>query len=160
EYVYPIEIMAQDHKLAFDNDDKPNNGRKGAYTPATPISEDVRIEAVRNIVEPMAGAMGEEGLSDIGVMYLGAIGTGDRVKVIEFNARFGDPEAQVLMSLLESDLGEVLENMYNKKPFALEWHPGFVAGVMLASKGYPGEYEKGISVRIPEDLSARCFVSG
>ena len=160
EFVYPFEVMAQDHKRAFDNDDGPNTGGMGAYAPVTHISEDVRMEAVRKIVEPTAGAMVEEGLSYFGVMYLGAIVTGDGVKVIEFNARFGDPEAQVLMSLLESDLGEVLENMYNKKPFTLEWHPGFVAGVMLASKGYPGEYEKGISVRIPEDLSARCFVSG
>ena len=104
--------------------------------------------------------MVKEGLSYFGVMYLGAIVTGDGVKVIEFNARFGDPEAQVLMSLLESDLGEVLENMYNKKPFTLEWRPGFVAGVMLASKGYPGEYARGSSVRIPEDLAAQCFISG
>lgn len=160
EFVHPFEVMAQDHKRAFDNDAGPNTGGMGAYAPVTHISEEVRMEAVREIVEPTARAMVEEGLSYFGVMYLGAIVTDDGVKVIEFNARFGDPEAQVLMSLLESDLGEVLENMYNKKPFALEWRPGFVAGVMLASKGYPGEYTKGSSVRIPEDLAAQCFISG
>lgn len=160
EFVYPFEVMAQDHKRAFDNDTGPNTGGMGAYAPVTHISEDVRLEAVREIVEPTAEAMVKEGLSYFGVMYLGAIVTGDGVKVIEFNARFGDPEAQVLMSLLESDLGEVLENMYNKKPFTLEWRPGFVAGVMLASKGYPGEYARGSSVRIPEDLAAQCFISG
>ena len=160
EFIYPFEVMAQDHKRAFEGDAGPNTGGMGAYAPVTHISEDVRLEAVREIVEPTASAMVEEGLSYFGVMYLGAIVTSDGVKVIEFNARFGDPEAQVLMSLLESDLGEVLENMYNKKPFTLEWRPGFVAGVMLASKGYPGEYARGSSVRIPEDLTAQCFISG
>src|SRR5699024_11600630 len=123
DFVCPVEVMAQDHRRAFDNDDGPNTGGMGAYAPVTHISEDVRIEAVRKIVEPMAGAMVEEGLSYFGVMYLGAIVTGDGVKVIEFNARFGDPEAQVLMSLLESDLGEARENMDNKKPFTLDCIP-------------------------------------
>ncbi len=160
EFIYPFEIMAQDHKRAFDGDTGPNTGGMGAYAPVTHIPESVRQEAVEKIVKPMTQALVEEGLSYFGVMYLGAIVTEDGVKVIEFNARFGDPEAQVLLSLLESDLGEVLEHMYKKEPFSLEWKVGYAAGVMLASKGYPGEYEQGKSVKIPEDLNSRCFVSG
>lgn len=160
DFIYPFEVMAQDHKRAFEEDTGPNTGGMGAYAPVTHIPESVRMEAVEKIVEPMAKAMVEEGLNYFGVMYLGAIVTEDGVKVIEFNARFGDPEAQVLLSLLESDLGEVLEKMYKKEPFSLEWKTGFVAGVMLASKGYPGDFEKGKTVGIPEDLSSRCFVSG
>lgn len=160
EFIYPFEVMAQDHKRAFDGDEGPNTGGMGAYAPVTHIPESVRTEAVEKIVEPMTKAMMNEGLSYFGVMYLGAMVTEDGVKVIEFNARFGDPEAQVLLSLLESDLGEVLEHMYIKKPFKLEWKEGFVAGVMLASKGYPGEHEKGRAVKVPEDVGARSFVSG
>ncbi|CAM4211628.1 phosphoribosylamine--glycine ligase [Lacicoccus alkaliphilus] len=160
EFIYPFEVMAQDHKRAFDGDEGPNTGGMGAYAPVTHIPESARIEAVEKIVKPMTRAMMDEGLSYFGVMYLGAMVTEDGVKVIEFNARFGDPEAQVLLSLLKSDLGEVLEHMYTKKPFELEWKEGFVAGVMLASKGYPGDYEKGKAVNIPEVISTRSFVSG
>lgn len=160
EFIYPFEVMAQDHKRAFDGDTGPNTGGMGAYAPVTHIPESLRMEAVDKIVRPMAKALVDEGLNYFGVMYLGAIVTEDGVKVIEFNARFGDPEAQVLFNLLESDLGEVLENMYHKKPFSLEWRTGCVAGVMLASEGYPGEFEKGKSVKVPETFMPRCFVSG
>ena len=87
----------------------------GAYAPVTHLGDKVIEEAIEKIVQPMADAMVEEGLNYFGVMYLGAIITKDGIKVIEFNARFGDPEAQILLSLLESDLIEVLEAVNDKK---------------------------------------------
>ena len=108
-YILPFDIIAQDHKRAYDHDQGPNTGGMGAYAPVTHLGDKVIEEAIEKIVQPMADAMVEEGLNYFGVMYLGAIITKDGIKVIEFNARFGDPEAQILLSLLESDLIEVLE---------------------------------------------------
>src|SRR5699024_5561403 len=98
DYTHSFEMIAQDHKRAFDGDTGPNTGGMGAYAPVAHIGEAVIDEAVHQIVKPMAEAMTKEGLDYFGVMYLGAIITEDGVKVIEFNARFGDPEAQVLLS--------------------------------------------------------------
>lgn len=160
EYTHSFEVIAQDHKRAFDGDKGPNTGGMGAYAPVTHISEEVRLSAVENIVQPMADALVEEGLSYFGVMYLGAIVTNDGVKVIEFNARFGDPEAQVLLSLLENDFAEVLESVRNKEPLTLSWKDGFVVGVMLASEGYPGEYDKGARVDIVQECKEKTYISG
>jgi phosphoribosylamine--glycine ligase len=160
EYTHAFEIIAQDHKRAFDGDEGPNTGGMGAYAPVTHISEEKREEAVREIVQPMADALVAEGLSYFGVMYLGAMVTSDGVKVIEFNARFGDPEAQVLLSLLENDFAEVLQNVKDKKPFTLKWKDGYSVGVMLASRGYPGVYEKGLRVDIDEAVKEKTYISG
>ena len=160
EYTLPFNIVAQDHKRAFDGDTGPNTGGMGAYAPVTHIGEDVIEEAINNIVKPMADAMVKEGLDYFGVMYLGAIITKDGVKTIEFNARFGDPEAQVLLSLLESDFIDVLEAVRNKEPYKLEFSSDSMLGVILASSGYPKAYEKGVSVIIPANLEDEVFNSG
>lgn len=159
-YILPFDIVAQDHKRAYDGDTGPNTGGMGAYAPVTHIGQAVIDEAVHQIVKPMAEAMTKEGLDYFGVMYLGAIITEDGVKVIEFNARFGDPEAQVLLSLLDSDFIDVLEAVKNKEPFDLQFSSDSMLGVILASKGYPKEYKKGEKVSIPAELEDIVFNSG
>lgn len=160
DYILPFDIVAQDHKRAFDGDTGPNTGGMGAYAPVTHIGTDVINEAIEKIVSPMADAMVKEGLDYFGVMYLGAIITDDGVKVIEFNARFGDPEAQILLSLLESDFIEVLEAVKKKKPYELKFSSDSMLGVILASQGYPQNYDKGAGVKIPAALEDVMFNSG
>lgn len=160
EYTLPFNIVAQDHKRAYDGDTGPNTGGMGAYAPVTHIGADVIGEAVSKIVKPMADAMVKEGLDYFGVMYLGAIITKDGVKTIEFNARFGDPEAQVLLELLESDFIDVLEAVRNKESYELKFSSDSMLGVILASKGYPKDYVKGASVIIPDELEDEIFNSG
>lgn len=160
EYTLPFNIVAQDHKRAYDGDTGPNTGGMGAYAPVTHIDSDVIGEAVSKIVKPMADAMVKEGLDYFGVMYLGAIITKDGVKTIEFNARFGDPEAQVLLELLESDFIDVLEAVRNKESYELQFSSDSMLGVILASKGYPKDYVKGASVIIPDELEDEIFNSG
>lgn len=160
EYTLPFNIVAQDHKRAYDGDAGPNTGGMGAYAPVTHIDSDVIGEAVSKIVKPMADAMVKEGLDYFGVMYLGAIITKDGVKTIEFNARFGDPEAQVLLELLESDFIDVLEAVRNKESYELQFSSDSMLGVILASKGYPKDYVKGASVIIPDELEDEIFNSG
>ncbi|CAD2081495.1 phosphoribosylamine--glycine ligase [Jeotgalicoccus coquinae] len=160
DYILPFDIVAQDHKRAYDSDTGPNTGGMGAYAPVRHIGEDVIDEAINNIVKPTAEAMVKEGLDYFGVMYLGAIITKEGVKTIEFNARFGDPEAQILLELLESDFIDVLEAVKNQEPYELKFSRDSMLGVILASQGYPKTYEKGASVIIPERLEDEIFNSG
>ncbi|MDQ0230220.1 phosphoribosylamine--glycine ligase [Metabacillus malikii] len=142
EKVYPM-VIAQDHKRAYDNDEGPNTGGMGAYSPVPQISEDIVQTAVKTILEPAAKALVSEGRSFTGILYAGLILTAEGPKVIEFNARFGDPETQVVLPRLESDLIEALLAILADKPVELKWSEKAVLGVVLASKGYPNEYAKG-----------------
>ena len=160
DYIIPFDIIAQDHKRAYDNDQGPNTGGMGAYAPVHHLGDSVIEEAVETIVQPMADAMVKEGLKYFGVMYLGAIITKDGIKVIEFNARFGDPEAQILLSLLDSDLIEVLEAVKAKEKYQLNFSKDYMLGVILASKGYPESSTKGLKVKIPTELNDQVFNSG
>ena len=155
----PFNIIAQDHKRAFDNDEGPNTGGMGAYAPVDYISENIIEEAVEKIVRPTVNAMVQEGLNYFGVLYLGAIITTDGVKTIEYNARFGDPEAQILLDLLETDFIDMLEGMKRKEPLALNFRKEYVVGVILASEGYPGDYEKAKEIVIKKDLMKDIYVS-
>ena len=155
----PFNIIAQDHKRAFDNDEGPNTGGMGAYAPVDYISENIIEEAVEKIVRPTVNAMVEEGLNYFGVLYLGAIITTDGVKTIEYNARFGDPEAQILLDLLETDFIDMLEGMQRKEPIALNFREEYAVGVILASEGYPGDYEKAKEIVIKKDLMKDIYVS-
>lgn len=159
DYAVPFDCIAQDHKRAFDNDEGPNTGGMGAYCPVPHISKDVLEQTNEDIVQPIAKALKNEGYDYFGLLYIGAILTEEGPKVIEFNARFGDPEAQVLLSRLESDLMAQIVALDRKEPIRFQWHDDFVVGVMLASKGYPGEYEKGKKVSGFE-LNDHYFVSG
>jgi phosphoribosylamine---glycine ligase len=145
EKVYPMEA-AQDHKRAFDGDQGPNTGGMGAYSPVPHISRDVISEAVQTILIPTAKAMESEGRSFQGVLYAGLILTPQGPKVIEFNARFGDPETQVVLPRLQSDLGELLFNICEGREVSLEWDQRGLAGVVLAAEGYPGSYKKAVPI--------------
>jgi phosphoribosylamine---glycine ligase len=142
ETVIPLEI-AQDHKRAFDGDLGPNTGGMGAYSPVPHISEDTVQNAVDTILVPAAKAMVQEGRSFCGILYAGLIATPAGPKVIEFNARFGDPETQVILSRLKSDLVEVILNLLDGGKPVLEWDSQVMLGVVVASKGYPDGYDKG-----------------
>lgn len=159
DYAVPFDCIAQDHKRAYDNDEGPNTGGMGAYCPVPHISNDVLERTNKDIAQPIARALKEEGYDYFGLLYIGAILTKEGPKVIEFNARFGDPEAQVLLSRLESDLMAQIVALDRKEPIRFQWIDDYVVGVMLASKGYPGSYEKGAEVSGFE-LNNHYFVSG
>lgn len=142
EKVFPM-VIAQDHKRAYDNDEGPNTGGMGAYSPVPQIPEEVVKTAIETILNPAAKALVSEGRSFTGILYAGLILTASGPKVIEFNARFGDPETQVVLPRLESDLVESLLSILNDEPVELKWSEQAVLGVVLASKGYPNDYEKG-----------------
>ena len=135
---------AQDHKRAFDDDKGPNTGGMGAYAPA-PVMTDALIErAYREIVAPAIKGMAARGTPFSGVLFTGLMITKDGPKLIEFNTRFGDPETQVLMMLLESDVLDILEatahgTLANVSP---RWKREVALTVVLAANGYPGAYEK------------------
>jgi phosphoribosylamine---glycine ligase len=141
EVVVPLEI-AQDHKRAFDGDQGPNTGGMGAYSPVKQIGEETVKEAIESVLKPAAKAMVQEGRSFCGILYAGLIKTAEGPKVIEFNARFGDPETQVILPRLKSDLVETIMTILNGGSPELEWDDQVMVGVVVAANGYPGDYEK------------------
>lgn len=159
DYAVPFDCIAQDHKRAYDNDEGPNTGGMGAYCPVPHISENVLRQTNERIAQPIAQAMSKEGHHFFGLLYIGAILTKEGPKVIEFNARFGDPEAQVILTRLDSDLMQHIIDLEEREPIDFKWKEEAVVGVMLASKGYPGAYDKGDKVS-GFDLDSHYFVSG
>ena len=158
--VYPMPL-AQDHKRAFDGDKGPNTGGMGAYTGLPFISDADRSFALENILKRTASAMVAEGRPLSGVLYGGLMKTPEGIKVIEFNARFGDPETEVVLPLLESDIYEVFSAVAEGQPCAEpQWKDRVTLGVVLASKGYPGSYEKGYVIEGLEDVDAHVIHMG
>ncbi|MBS4197272.1 phosphoribosylamine--glycine ligase [Lederbergia citri] len=143
EKVFPM-VIAQDHKRAFDGDKGPNTGGMGAYSPVPFISESEVERAVAEILHPTAKAMMLENRPFTGILYAGLIQTKQGPRVIEFNARFGDPETQVVLARLESDLVQLLNDLLDGKEPEIQWSDEAVVGVVLAADGYPGDYKKGI----------------
>ncbi len=140
--VYPM-VIAQDHKRAFDGDKGPNTGGMGAYSPVPQISDAEVEKAVQTILLPMAEGLAKEGCEYTGILYAGLIQTAQGPKVIEFNARFGDPETQVVLPRMKSDLVDVLLRILNNEDVEIEWDNQAVMGIVLAAAGYPEAYEKG-----------------
>ena len=148
--VYPMPL-SQDHKRAFDGDKGPNTGGMGAYTGLPFITDEDREFAMHQILEKAAAGMVAEGCPLSGVLYGGLMKTPGGVKVIEFNARFGDPETEVVLPLLESDITEVFCAVAEGRPASpLSWSDDVTMGVVLASKGYPGSCDKGFPIGLPE----------
>lgn len=143
EQVYPM-VIAQDHKRAFDGDKGPNTGGMGAYSPVPHIMDSEVQRAVQEILIPTAQAMIQEGRPFTGILYAGLIQTLQGSKVIEFNARFGDPETQVVLERLETDLVDLMLDLLDDRKPTIKWSTDAVVGVVLAAKGYPGDYEKGV----------------
>ncbi|MCB9795217.1 MAG: phosphoribosylamine--glycine ligase [Alphaproteobacteria bacterium] len=136
---------AQDHKRAGEGDTGPNTGGMGAYAPAPVLTPELLERARREVLEPTLAGLKAEGIDYRGVLYAGLMLTEDGPKVLEFNCRFGDPETQVLLPLLESDLVEIALACAAGAldPEAVTWRAGSAATVVLASAGYPGAYQKG-----------------
>lgn len=144
--VWPMPL-AQDHKRAYDGDRGPNTGGMGAYSPVPFISEDERRFALDNIMKKTAAAMVLEGLPFTGVLYGGLMKTRDGIKVIEFNARFGDPETEVVLPRLKSDIYDIFAGVADGSPVEEPvWDDRATLGIVLASKGYPGSCEKGFPI--------------
>jgi phosphoribosylamine--glycine ligase len=144
ETVLPM-VPVQDHKPVFDGDRGPNTGGMGTYSPTPQLPQSVIEESIRRILQPVAKAMVAEGKPYRGVLYGGLMVTAEGPKVIEFNARFGDPETQVVLPRLETDLLEVLEAVVDGRlaEVNLTWRKDAAVCVILASEGYPGAYPKG-----------------
>ncbi len=143
--VYPLE-MAQDHKRAYDNDLGPNTGGMGAYSPLPFITESDYEYALNEIMIPTAKAMVKEGVPFKGILYGGLMKTRKGIKVIEFNARFGDPETEVVLPRLTSDIFDAFNAIIDGNEPKLEWENCYTIGVVLASNGYPGAYQKGFVI--------------
>ena len=158
-------ISAQDHKRAFDGDKGPNTGGMGTYAPAPVMTEAMTARAVEEILKPTIAAMAKEGRPYRGCLYAGLMITAEGPKVVEFNARFGDPETQVVLPLLDGNLYEIMcaccEGRLAEVPIA--WKKGAAVCVVLAAGGYPGAYEKGREIHgiaDAEDAGALVFHAG
>lgn len=157
---------AQDHKRLQDGDLGPNTGGMGAYSPTPQVSQELLQEIRGTVLQKTVDGMREEGAPYVGVLYAGLMLTKDGPKVLEFNCRFGDPECQVLMPLLKSDLYEVIMNTINGKlsSNAPMWHQDSSAvTVVMASAGYPGSYKKGVEItglNQVEDMGVQVFHAG
>jgi phosphoribosylamine--glycine ligase len=155
----------QDHKAIFDGDRGPNTGGMGAYSPVPQFGPEMEARTMREVVAPTLAAMNARGIPFRGLLFVGLMIDGERINVIEFNVRFGDPECEPLMMRLESDLAETLlaaadGNVANA---AVRLSPRSAVAVVLASGGYPGEYKKGIAIRgldrlegnVPSDIKIK-----
>ncbi len=136
---------AQDHKRVFDGDDGPNTGGMGAYSPAPVLNPEMEAIAMERFIKPTVAAMNAKGIAYMGVLYLGLMFTKNGPKLVEYNCRFGDPETQVMMVRLKSDLLAALLAARDGRigDTSLEWSDDVALTVVMASKGYPGSYQKG-----------------
>ena len=138
---------SQDHKRAYDGDEGPNTGGMGAYSPLPFVTAEDERYALEKIMQPVADAMIAEGCPFEGVLYGGLMKTARGIEVIEFNARFGDPETEVVLPRLKSDIVDIFCAVAEGRDTQLEWHDFAALGIVLASKGYPGDYEKGHEIK-------------
>ncbi|NIX16555.1 MAG: phosphoribosylamine--glycine ligase, partial [Candidatus Dadabacteria bacterium] len=144
-----VELQSsQDHKAVFDGDKGPNTGGMGAYSPAPIVNEQLRKKITDTVVVPTIKAMASEGRTYKGILYIGLMIKDQNIKVLEYNCRFGDPEAQPLLFRLKSDIVPIFDSIASSKPVQknLEWKTGFSVCVVMASNGYPRSYEKGYEI--------------
>ncbi len=144
---------AKDYKRAFDNDEGLNTGGMGCFTPVPFVTDEDLTFCYKEVIEKTINGLKNEGIFYKGILYAGLIKTKKGIEVIEFNARFGDPETEVLMEAMESDLVETILSILDDKEVNINWHKGATIGVCLASKGYPNSYKKGFEIEIDEDTS-------
>ncbi len=154
-------IAAQDHKRAFDGDRGPNTGGMGAFSPTAQVNETMAAHIMECIITPTITGMAAEGAPFCGVLFAGLMIDADGPKLIEFNVRFGDPECQVLMMRLQNDLAPLLRacatgTLDQAAPPA--WDERAAACIIMAAKGYPGAYARGLPISLPQDLPADAQV--
>lgn len=159
ETILPM-IAAQDHKRAFDGDKGPNTGGMGAYSPAPVFTDEVRAKTMTKIIEPVVAELARRGTPYVGVLFAGLMIKDGKPRLVEFNARFGDPECQIMMRLLKSDILPVLHAaatgaLANQ---SFQWSDEAAALVVMAANGYPGSYEKGSIIRGVETANAQSDV--
>ena len=147
---------AQDHKAAYDGDEGPNTGGMGAYSPAPVMTPDLEEMVLERILKPTVAVLAEEGRAYSGLLYAGLMITQEGPKLLEYNCRFGDPEAQPLLMRLKSDLLEALVACREGRldEVAIEWHDDAALTVVMATKGYPSSYERGSEIRGVERAAA------
>src|SRR5206468_10118743 len=150
---------AQDHKRVFDHDEGPNTGGMGAYSPTPLVTAEIHAEIMAKIIVPTVNGLKARGTPFRGVLYAGVMLTPDGPKLFEYNARFGDPECQVLMLRMMSDIVPALLACCDAqlKNFDLRWFPDPALTVVMATKGYPGDYGKGFVI---EGLEEAAGVEG
>jgi phosphoribosylamine--glycine ligase len=141
-------VSSQDHKPVFDGDRGPNTGGMGTFAPTPKYTPEVEDEVTRTILLPTVKAMALEGIPFKGVLYFGLMLTKDGPRVLEYNARFGDPETQAVLPLLKTDLIDIMEATIDGRLDAMQvqWEQGAAVCVVMASGGYPGAYEKGYEI--------------
>jgi phosphoribosylamine--glycine ligase len=153
EHVLPL-ASSQDHKRVFDHDEGPNTGGMGAYSPAPVVTPEIHHRVLRDILTPLLAGLKRQDIHYRGVIYVGLMITKDGPKVLEFNARFGDPECQPIMMRLKSDLIPLLEATIdgNLRQVKAEWHEDPAVCVVLSANGYPGTYDRGKEIAGLEKL--------
>ncbi|HEY1370867.1 MAG TPA: phosphoribosylamine--glycine ligase, partial [Candidatus Binatia bacterium] len=165
EHILPL-ASSQDHKRAFDNDEGPNTGGMGAYSPAPIVTPEIHRRVIEEIFQPLLAGLKRRGIVYRGTLYAGLMLTADGPKVLEFNARFGDPECQPLMVRLKSDLVPLIEATIDGRldKVAAEWHDDPAVCVVLTAGGYPGDYAKGKEIhgleRLKDWKSGAVFHAG
>ncbi|URZ88333.1 phosphoribosylamine--glycine ligase [Floricoccus penangensis] len=157
--VYPM-VISQDHKRAFDGDKGPNTGGMGAYSPVPQIPQSMVDTAVETVLKPAANGMLLDGKEFTGILYAGLIATTDGPKVIEFNARFGDPETQVVLPRLDSSLAQIIDDLLNDRVPQIEWNDDITLGVVVAADGYPNDYKKGMEIPKFDNPDIQVYYAG
>lgn len=157
--VIPLEV-GQDHKRVFDGDKGPNTGGMGVYSPVKRVTKDIIEASVNEIIRPTLKGLVEEGLPFTGFIFAGIMDTKDGVKTIEFNARFGDPEAESILPRMESDLVQLILDIMNEKETLVKWKETTTCGVVMASEGYPASSTPNAEIIIPDDVKSQIFHMG
>ncbi|MGI6380309.1 MAG: phosphoribosylamine--glycine ligase [Anaerolineae bacterium] len=157
ETVVPM-VVAQDHKAAYDGDRGPNTGGMGCYAPADLVDEAMVDRVVAEVLQPAVDGMRADGCRYVGVLYAGLMLQDDDFQVLEFNCRFGDPETQVILPLLETDLAEIMEACVDGRLAEVEvrWSRQHAVCVVMASGGYPGSYAKGLPIEGLDEAAAQA----
>ena len=157
--VIPLEV-GQDHKRVFDGDKGPNTGGMGVYSPVRRVTKEIIDASVNEIIRPTLEGLKKEGLPFTGFIFAGIMDTKDGVKTIEFNARFGDPEAEVILPRMESDLVQLILDIMEGKENKVEWSDKTTVGVVLASDGYPASSTPNEEIFIDENMESHLFHMG
>ena len=157
--VIPLEV-GQDHKRVFDGDKGPNTGGMGVYSPVRRVTKEIIDTSVNEIIRPTLEGLKKEGLPFTGFIFAGIMDTKDGVKTIEFNARFGDPEAEVILPRMESDLVQLILDIMEGKENKVEWSDKTTVGVVLASDGYPASSTPDEEIFIDENMESHLFHMG
>jgi len=153
-------VSSQDHKRIYDGDEGPNTGGMGTYSPNFVYTKEIEAIVEETILKPTLEGIQKEGMDYKGIIFIGLMITKDGPKVLEYNVRFGDPETQVVLPRLETDLMEIFNHMTEEKlsDIDIKWNDKAVVCVVLASGGYPGDYEKGIEITGLEEIQGETIV--